>query len=170
MMKKEFDPFKLIMGILSLILAYFVMTRVGITVQVMVILVGIFMLVNGVIRFMGRNKLRKLGMDKTGWLTFSAILDILVGILVLVMPDFGIVYIWILLTIGLFMDSLFELWAARFVKESKGYYWFTIIFAIIGIVLAIIMMFSPALALTFGVALLGAYFMVYGIMEVVEAF
>ncbi|HAP9234537.1 TPA: hypothetical protein IWI47_001253, partial [Enterococcus faecium] len=53
---------------------------------------------------------------------------------------------------------------------SEGYYWFTIIVNILGILLGIFLLFNPissALTLSF---LVGFYFMLFGITHIVYAF
>lgn len=169
--KRDFDFLKLLMGILSVGLAYFVLSNPASAVISLVWMVGLFLVINGVIRFANRNTLRSMEMSNTGMLTVSAVLDIILGLIILFVPASGITYIWIVLTLGLIMDSTFELFAAQFVKKlSTGLYWFTVIMAILGIILGIFLLFNPIAAVGLAVALLGAYFLVYGIMNIVAAF
>lgn len=169
---RNFDPFSLVLGILSVILAFFVLKHPGFSLVAVIFTIGIFMLADGVLHFFGRNKLRDFGMRSTGFITFAAILDIVVGILMIAMPKtFGMAYVWIVVAIGLLVDSLFELWAAKFIRlAGKGYYWFTVITAVLGVVLAVIMLFSPTLAITFVLSLLAFYLLVFGIMQIVKSF
>lgn len=166
-----FDIVKLLLGILSVGLAYFVLANPASAVISLVWMVGLFLIINGVMRFANRNALRSMGMNNTGLLTFSAVLDIVLGIVVLVVPASGVTYIWIVLSMALIMDSMFELFAARFVKDaSTGLYWFIVVMAILGIILGFFLLFNPIAAVGVAVALLGAYFLVYGIMNIVTAF
>ncbi|KRN77632.1 HdeD family acid-resistance protein [Weissella minor] len=169
---KGFDIFSLVLGILSVILAFFVLNHPGVSMSVVIIIIGIFMLVDGILHFGRRSRLRELGMKSTGMLTFSAVIDIIAGLMIIFMPtSFGAMYVWIVVAVGMVMDSLFELWAAKYVKHlGKGYYWFIVIMAILGIIFGIVMMFSPAFALTFVVAMVAAYFLVFGIVQIVNAF
>ncbi|MZM07541.1 hypothetical protein GT958_09365, partial [Bifidobacterium pseudocatenulatum] len=68
-------------------------------------------------------------------------------------------------------DSVFALLAADLAKGvSNGYYWFTVIVNILGIILGIMLLFNPissALTLSF---LVGFYFMLFGITHIVYAF
>lgn len=166
-----FDIVKLLLGILSVGLAYFVLANPASAVISLVWMVGLFLIINGVMRFANRNALRSMGMNNTGLLTFSAVLDIVLGIVVFVVPASGVTYIWIVLSMALIMDSMFELFAARFVKDaSTGLYWFIVVMAILGIILGFFLLFNPIAAVGVAVALLGAYFLVYGIMNIVTAF
>lgn len=166
-----FDIIKLLLGLLSVGLSYYVLTNPVSAIYSLVWIIGIFLIINGIMRFAGRNTARSLGMKNTGMMTFSAILDILFGLLVIFVPASGIAYIWIVLSMALILDSAFELFAASLVKEtSKGLYWFIIIMAILGMILGFILLFNPVTAVAVAVALLGAYFLVYGIMNIVTAF
>ncbi|MBM7617318.1 uncharacterized membrane protein HdeD (DUF308 family) [Weissella uvarum] len=169
---KGFDIFSLVLGILALVLAFVVLEHPGVSLTVLIIIIGIFMVIDGILHFSQRSSLRRMGMESTGMLTFLAVLDIIAGILVIFWPQsFGAIYVWIFVAIGMVLDSLFELWAAKYVKSAgKGYYWFIVVMAIIGLILGIVMLFSPAFGLSFVVALLAAYLLVFGVLEIVKAF
>ena len=68
-------------------------------------------------------------------------------------------------------DSVLALFTADLARGvSEGYYWFTIIVNILGILLGIFLLFNPissALTLSF---LVGFYFMLFGITHIVYAF
>lgn len=169
--KKSVDFVKLLMGILSVILAFFVISNPAASVLSLTWIIGVFLIINGVMRFSNRNTLRSMGMSNTGMLTFSAVLDIILGLIILFVPASGEIYIWIVLSLALIMDSAFELFAAGVIKQaSTGLYWFTVILAVLGIILGFILLFNPILTLGVAVLLLGAYFLVYGIMDIVTAF
>lgn len=169
--KKSFDFVQLLMGILSIALAYFVLVNPTSAVISLIWIVGIFLIINGVMRFVGRSAARDMGMSNTGLLTFTAVLDIIMGLAVLFIPASGITYIWIVLSMSVLMNSIFRLFTAKALKAvSTGLYWFTIILAILGIILGIMLLMDPVFALGLAVALLGAYFLVYGIMNIVSAF
>lgn len=169
--KKNFDLVQLLMGILSVALAYFVLVNPASAVISLIWVVGIFLIINGVMRFANRNAVRDMGMSNTGLLTFTAVLDIIMGLAVLFIPATGLTYIWIVLSMSLIMNSAFQLFSANFVKSvSTGLYWFTVIMAVFGIILGFVLLFNPMFALGLAVALLGAYFLIYGIMNIVSAF
>lgn len=168
----KFEPFSLVLGILSIIFGFFILNHPGFSLVAVIFTTGIFMILDGILHFGRRNTMRKLGMVSTGFVTFAAVLDIIVGIAMLIMPGtFGVIYVWMLVAIGLFVDSLFELWIAKYIKDAgKGYYWFTVIASILGVLLAILMLFSPAFALTSVLTLLAIYSFVFGITQIVKAF
>lgn len=169
--KKNFDLVQLLMGILSVALAYFVLVNPASAVISLIWIVGIFLIINGVMRFAGRNVAREMGASSTGLLTFTAVLDIIMGLAVLFIPASGITYIWIVLSMSVLMNSTFRLFTAKALKSvSTGLYWFTVILAILGIILGIMLLMDPLFALGLAVALLGAYFLVSGIMSIVSAF
>jgi len=166
-----FDIVKLLLGILSVALSYFVLANPAITMVSLIWLVGGFLIVNGIMRLVNRSVARDMGMKNTGMLTFSAILDILLGLLLIAVPQTGVAYVWIVMSMALILDSAFELFAANLIKEaSTGLYWFIVIMAILGIIVGFILLFNPAAAIAVAVSLIGAYFLVYGIMDIVTAF
>ncbi len=83
----------------------------------------------------------------------------------------GVVALPFVFAVWFIADSVFALLAADLAKGvSNGYYWFTVIVNILGIILGIMLLFNPissALTLSF---LVGFYFMLFGITHIVYAF
>lgn len=168
--KRKFDPFLLLMGILSIVLGVLVIRNPAASLFSLIILIGIFMIVDGIIKFSQRNVMHQAGLS-TGMVTFSAVLDIIIGIMIFFMKDFGAVYVWIAFAIGFIMDSGFELWGSRFIpKDHPGYYWVNVILGIIGVILGIALLFYPQLALATAVMLLAFYLVFFGILQIVKSF
>ena len=99
------------------------------------------------------------------------IIDILVGIFFLFNIGAGVVALPFVFAIWFIADSILALFTADLAKGySTGYYWFTVIINILGVVLGCILLFNPissALTLSF---LVGFYFMIFGINHIVYAF
>ena len=99
------------------------------------------------------------------------IIDILVGIFFLFNIGAGVVALPFVFAIWFIADSILALFTADLAKGySTGYYWFTVIINILGVVLGCILLFNPissALTLSF---LVGFYFMLFGINHIVYAF
>ena len=81
------------------------------------------------------------------------IIDILVGIFFLFNIGAGVVVLPFVFAVWFIADSVFALLAADLAKGvSNGYYWFTVIVNILGIILGIMLLFNPissALTLSF---------------------
>lgn len=109
--------------------------------------------------------------ESSGWLIFSAILDIILGIIFLFQPGFGVLFIAIIFAIWFILDSITELISAKFFKEfHRGYYWFIVILAILSLVLGVILLFSPLLSAITVVWLVSTFLIVFGIMKLIQAF
>lgn len=101
----------------------------------------------------------------------SAIIDIIAGLIVLFRPGVGIVFIAIMFAIWFIFDSAIDIATAGVFKQfSRGYSVWLIILSILGIILGIILLFSPMLSAMTIVWLLSAYLLTFGIIKVIQAF
>lgn len=170
-MTKKFDPFSLITGILSLILAFVILDNPIDAFSTFITIVGVFSVIEGILKWTGIRFAHWLVPVNTRWGTISAILDIILGLVIIYVPQFGAAYIWISLAMWFIFDSIFELWVGRFVRSSeKGYYGFHTILAVIGLIVGIILLFSPAFAMSLSVAIVAMYLTLFGIVQVVRSF
>lgn len=102
---------------------------------------------------------------------FAAILDIILGIIVLVYPGWGILYIAILFAIWFIVDSIIEIKAAKLFKEfHRGYATWLVVLGVISIIMGVVLLFSPLLSAMTIVWLVSVMLIVFGIMHVVQAF
>ena len=101
----------------------------------------------------------------------SAILDIVLGGMIFLRPVLGATFIWIMLSLSFILDSLFELWVSRYIRQNnKSYFWLNVILGVVGVILGIILLFSPATAVGVSIFLLSFYFMFFGILLIVRSF
>lgn len=102
---------------------------------------------------------------------FTAILDIALGVIVLVYPRWGVLYLAILFALWFIIDSIMEIKAAQLFKDfHRGYAIWLIILGVISTVLGVILLFSPLLSALTIVWLISAMLLVFGIMHVIQAF
>ncbi|MBB1080042.1 DUF308 domain-containing protein [Limosilactobacillus sp. STM2_1] len=169
--KKGFDWFSLIVGILFLIAGIASFNRPDRTLRFLAIVAGVAFIFRGIYELWFRQRISQLLQEASGWLIFSAILDIILGIIFLFQPSFGVLFIAIIFAIWFILDSITELLSAKFFKEfHRGYYWFIIILAIISLILGIILLFSPLLSAITVVWLVSTFLIVFGIMKIIQAF
>ena len=151
--KHKFDWFGFIVGLLSIFVGYEVIKNPLTSLSTITIILGIFAIVRGVYELWFGSQLNKyLG-------TGSA--NLRVGVIATIY----IFAIWFL------VDSIFQLFTARFYSFfGKGYYWLIIILACFSLLFAIILLFNPVLAGGFIVFMLAFFFIATGIAEIIEAF
>lgn len=169
--KKGFDWFSLVVGILFLIAGIASFNRPDKTLRFLVILAGVSFIFRGIYELWFRQRINQLLQESSGWLIFSAILDIILGIIFLFQPNFGVLFIAIIFAIWFILDSVVELLSAKFFKEfHRGYYWFIVILAIVSLILGIILLFSPLISAITVVWLISTFLIVFGIMKIIQAF
>lgn len=169
--RNRFDPFSLIIGILTVVVGVLALKNPFASFSTIIFLMAISAIIEGIFKiFEVRNIARSISMN-SGWWTFSGIVDILFGILLFFVPNIGGVVIWISIALWFIIDSFFELWLSRFLRDNnKTYYWFTIIIGILGIVLGAILLFEPAFAISTAVFLLAFYLLLFGVNQIIRSF
>lgn len=169
--ERKFDPFTLVLGVLFAIMSMVILRNPLNSLKVLIYVIAIALVVEGVIKLADTSMIDKtLGMS-SGWLIFSAVIDLILGVMIFIKPELGTVYIWIVLALWFIFDSFFELWASRFIsKQHKGYFWFDVILGVLGVILGFILLFSPGMAVSVGLFLVAFYFMFFGILLIVRSF
>lgn len=136
-----------------------------------VITFGITAIVAGVVNLMIRNKWKQITGSKSSMLMVMAIIDIIIGLVLLFNIGASVTVLPFVFAIWFIVDSIRGLLMLDTVKViSKGYYWFSLIVNILGIVVGFMLFFDPitsALTLAF---LVGFYFLMASITCFVEAF
>jgi len=136
-----------------------------------VMVFAIFAIVKGIFEIFARNKMKEL----TGYKAYApvvlGIIDIIIGVYFLFNLNVGIAALPFVFAIWFILDSIFGLFTLDLAKAvSTGYMWFVAIVDVLGIIVGIVLLVNPlssALTLSF---LVGFYFMIFGIMQIVYAF
>ncbi|MGC6769100.1 HdeD family acid-resistance protein [Enterococcus sp. LJL51] len=136
-----------------------------------VMVFAVFAIFKGIFELIGRNRLKQL----TGYRAYAPIvlgvIDMIIGIYFLFNLGVGVSVLPYIFAIWFIVDSVFGLFTLELARAfNTGYYWFTLIVDILGIILGFILLFNPlssALTLSF---LVGFYFMMFGITHIVYAF
>lgn len=139
--------------------------------QALVMVFAIFAILKGLYEIFLRNSVHYFTGTKATMLIVVGVLDIIVGIFFLLNINLGVVALPIVFAVWFLVDSIFGLFTADIARQiSNGYYWFQIIVNVLGIIVGIMLLLNPlsaALTLSF---LVGFYFMLFGITNIVEAF
>lgn len=115
------------------------------------------------------------------WLLFSTqfsglrivigILDILVGIFMLFNINYTILALPYVFAIWFVADSIFRLATIGYTRIfGKGYFWFSLILNILGLIVGIMLLFQPLTAILTFSFLVGFYLMMFGIQNIMMAF
>ena len=134
-----------------------------------VILMAIAAVIEGIFKiFEIRNVARSLQMS-SGWWTFSGH-RYFIWYLIVFVPSIGGVVVWISIAIWFIIDSLFELWLSRFLRDNNNLLLVTVIISILGVVLGVILLFKPAYAISIAIFLLAFYLLLFGINQIIRSF
>lgn len=169
--KHRVDWGSLLLGILLIITSLIAFKNPASSLLTIVVIFAVFAIVKGILEICIRNRMKNLTGFKIYVPIIVGILDIVVGVYLLFNLDVGLVTLPFIFAIWFLLDSFFGLFTLDFAKSiSTGYFWFSLIVNILGIVLGVMLMFDPitsALTLSF---LVGFYFMLFGILNIVYAF
>ena len=167
----RFDPFSLITGVLAIILGVLVLYDPIFSYQSMLTFLAVLAIVEGTFKLFELNGIPRSINFYRGWWIFIGIADILFGVLLFLFPAIGMVAVGATLAIWVLVDSLFELWLSSTLNNNnKGYYWLTIIFSLIGIIIGVFLLIRPAFAIFNVSLLLAVYLLIFGINQIVRSF
>jgi uncharacterized membrane protein HdeD (DUF308 family) len=162
----KFDPFALILGVLFIVIAIFSIKNPLSTFRMVIIIAAIASLSTGFYKLFWIRPF----LGKTTWLTLNAVLDIIVGFLMLFNDSFGMVYVSVLIALMFLGDSFTTLWLANYIRNfSHKYFVLDVFISILGIILGMVLLFSPlitAISISMMIALL---FLIFGISLIIHA-
>lgn len=169
--QKRFDWFSLVLGILFVIAGFASFMHPDKTLHFLSILVGIAFIFRGIYELWFRKFINATLNERSGWIVFAAILDIILGVIVLVYPNWGILYLAILFAIWFIIDAIMQIKAAGFFKTfHRGYATLVVILGGVSVVLGVILLFSPILSALTIVWLVSTLLLVFGIMQIIQSF
>lgn len=179
--KKRFDWASLILGIVLVVLGcvsimhpdkslHLLCILVGVGL-LLLILVGVGLLLLGIYELWARSKMQEWLGYRSGWLLGTGILDIVLGIVFLVYQNFGTTVIAVIFALWFIISSANELTIAGFFHQlNVGYYWLLFILDILGLIIGVVLLFSPMLSAITMVWLISFYLIVIGIVKIIQAF
>ncbi len=157
-----------IMGILMIVLGILMLLLPGVTLLTVALILGIGFLITGifcVIAFFAERGI----FESSGWTLVQGILDILIGVLLLYNLKATVIAIPFIVAFWMLFSGIMRISVSIDLKKTGlKKWWVVLVNGILAFLVALIMFFSPVAGAIFVVALLGAYFIVYGIMVFVE--
>ena len=169
--KNGIDWGSLILGILFVLTALLSFQDPTGNLLAIVMVFAIFAILKGLFEIFARNKVKELTGYKAYMPIVLGVIDILIGLYFFFNLNIGIVTIPFVFAIWFILDSIFGLFTLDLAKAvSTGYFWFSLIVDVLGIILGIALLMNPvssALTLSF---LVGFYFMIFGITNIIYAF
>lgn len=119
MFKKEKAGVMLIRGLLSLFIGILLLTKTGLALTVVLVLIAIWAIVTGVVEFITSVDMPP--MSGRGWVGFAGVLSIILGILLLALPVETVYTIIVILSIFLIVGGVVRVilafYARKFQKE-----------------------------------------------------
>lgn len=169
--RRGIDWGSMILGILFVLTALLSFQDPAGNLIAIVMVFALFAILKGLFEIFVRNRLKEL----TGYKAYAPIIlgviDIIIGVYFLFNLNIGVAALPFIFAIWFILDSVFGLFALDLAKSvSPGYFWFTLVVDILGIILGVMLLMNPlssALTLSF---LVGFYFMLFGITHIVYAF
>lgn len=169
--KKTLGWGELILGILLIALGIYSFARPAAALTGVTFLYGILALITGVIDIVFYVKLEQRTGFGPGLSLASGILSVIAGLLILICPSAGVwtlVVLFPLWFIAHCISRLTRLPLIRFAGRN-GYYYFTLVLNILGIVLGFLMIVDPMVSLFSIGYVIGLYLLILGIDSVVSA-
>ena len=156
-------------GVVAIIFGIMAFAYPGLTVAVLVLLFGAWVLVDGIFRIIGAIGHRSSDPD-WGWQLVIGILGIIIGLLTFHAPAITALALVIYIAAWALMIGATEIVAAiKLRHEIKGE-WFLILMGVVSILFAIMLLWNPlpgALALVW---LIGSYAIVFGVLGIIFGF
>ena len=156
-------------GVVAIIFGVMAFAYPGLTVAVLVLLFGAWVLVDGIFRIIGAIGHRSSDPD-WGWQLVIGILGIIIGFLTFHAPAITALALVIYIAAWALMIGVTEIVVAiKLRREIKGE-WFLILMGVVSIIFAIMLLWNPlpgALALVW---LIGSYAIVFGVLGIVFGF
>lgn len=165
----QWGPF--LLGVLYLILAFFAFNNPMISIVSVAYIFAIGAILIGLYEIFVRRNLRQHAGYNSGFLIAIGVIDILIGIFFLFNISAAVITLPFLFALWLIVDSIGTIATASPIRNySNAQYWFTIIVGILGVVIGVLLIFNPLSSYVAIATLLGLYFMLFGILNIVYAF
>ena len=156
-------------GIVAVLFGLAAILLPGITLELLVLLVGAFFFVDGVLAIVGSFGTRKV--EERWWVSLlEGIAGVLIGILAIIWPGTTLVAIVFIIAAWALVTGVFEIVAAiRLRKVIKGE-WFLGLGGIISVLFGLLLFVSPGTGAVTLVWILGAYAIFFGILLLLLGF
>jgi uncharacterized membrane protein HdeD (DUF308 family) len=156
-------------GVLGILLGLVALTRPGITLAAIILVVGAYMFVDGVFAIMASLRGMRIG-DRWGWMLVEGIIGIVAGIIVFRTPaTAAIVLVW-LVAFWAIMHGAAEIGAGIRLRKMIENEWLLILAGVLSLALGILILMRPGLGVLLLVTWIGVYALFAGIVTLMLAF
>lgn len=166
------DWLSLILGIIFILVAIYSYNNPATSLTAIAIYLGIVIMVKGIFSLIGAYQLNKLNSNFTVWpIVVLGVLEIIIGFMIFNNLVISILSLPTLFAIWFIISSIFDLISSqRYEKFGSGVKGLHIFADILGIILGILMIVNPLSSYITVVFIVATYFLINGIMYVVNAF
>jgi uncharacterized membrane protein HdeD (DUF308 family) len=159
----------LLQGVLSVVLGVLALAKPGVTLGALILLWGLFALLNGVIEVF--SAIGAAGRHQSwGWQLAGGLVGILAGLVILRWPGLSALFVLYLVAIWAIMMGIVRLVGAIADHEMLPHAWLVALAGVVSVLFGIAMFAWPAAGLLTLVYLVGFYAIVYGVITGVMAF
>lgn len=160
--------FYLLRGLLALGFGLFALFAPRSTAHAIVIVFGVFAVIDGVIGLVAAYVLRG---ARWNWLISTSLLGIAVGVVAIAWPQTTVVAVMLLIALWALAIGAFAIKGSFDLKRGgdSGWYW-TLIAGLVSVALAVVLLFRPTTVVATIIVILGIFAIVYGVVQVVNAF
>jgi uncharacterized membrane protein HdeD (DUF308 family) len=156
-------------GVLGILLGLVALTRPGVTLAAIILLVGAYMFVDGVVAIMASLRGMRTG-DRWGWMLVEGIISIVAGIIVFRTPaTAAIVLVW-LVAFWAIMHGAAQIGAGIRLRKMIENEWLLILAGVLSLALGILILMQPGLGVLLLVTWIGVYALFAGIVTLMLAF
>jgi uncharacterized membrane protein HdeD (DUF308 family) len=156
-------------GVLAILLGLVALTRPGVTLAAVVLLIGAYMFVDGVVAIMASLRGMRTG-DRWGWMLVEGIIGIVAGIIVFRTPaTAAMVLVW-LVAFWAIMHGAAEIGAGIRLRKIIEKEWLLILAGALSLALGIFILMRPGIGLVLLMTWIGVYALFAGIVTLVLAF
>jgi len=150
-------------GVLAILVGILALTKPGVTLTAIVLLIAAYMFVDGVFAIMAALRGIRAG-DRWGWMLVEGILGIVAGIIVFRTPSTGAIVLLWLVAFWAITHGIAEIAAGIKLRKIIDNEWLLIIAGVLSLALGIYVLMRPGVGLLLLVTWVGVYALFAGIL------
>lgn len=159
----------LLRGLAALIFAYLAFFWTNLTLELLVVFFGIYMLIDGM--FGVASAVLSSESFKNWWyLLIEGLFGVLIGSIAFIFPINTVLIFFYVISFWILVTGMLEIWAAYKINWGAIGKWFMLFVGILSIVVAVVMLLNPLETLEVIIWLLGIYSLIFGIGMTIFAF
>ena len=156
-------------GVLSILVGVLALSRPGVTLTAIVLLIAAYMFVDGVFAIMAALRGIRAG-DRWGWMLVEGILGIVAGIIVFRTPSTGATVLLWLVAFWAITHGIAEIAAGIKLRKIIENEWLLILLGVLSLALGIYVLMRPGVGLLLLVTWVGVYALFAGVLMLMLAF